>query len=201
MNLAPTIVPKSDQTNSDDLIAGPRTITITAVVKGSKEQPVWISYEGDENRPYKPSKSMRRLLVTIWGLNAADYIGRRITLYRDPTVKFGGDPVGGIKISHASNIACAIDILLTESRGRRKPYRLEAMTPEDPQPAPDLGTLPPAWDQWTTEERGDYMSTQGLPKLQAWWATITKQEKKSLESRLRNDWKPAAEKVTETATP
>lgn len=195
MNLAPTIIPKSDQQNADDLIGGPITVKITAVVKGSTEQPVWISFEGDGGRPYKPSKSMRRLLVTIWGTNAADYIGRRITLFRDPTVKFGGDAVGGIKISHASNIACVVSVLLTESRGRRKPYRVEALEPEGAPTAPDLGTLPEHWEKWTTEERGDYLATQSLTKLQAWWATLSTKEKKALEPRLRNDWKPAAEQL------
>ncbi len=190
MNIATTIIPKSDQQNADDLIGGPITVKITAVVKGSAEQPVWISFEGDNGRPYKPSKSMRRVLVTVWGTNAADYIGRRITLYRDPTVKFGPDAVGGIKISHASNIPNAVSILLTESRGRRKPYRLDPL-PESEAPVPE--NLPPHWPEWTTEERGDYMATQGVERLKSWWATVPVKEQKSLESRLRNDWKPTAE--------
>ena len=63
MDLSQTIIPKSDQLNADDLIAGPRTIRITAVSTGNAEQPVVINYEGDNGRPYKPSKSMRRILV------------------------------------------------------------------------------------------------------------------------------------------
>ena len=39
MDLTPTLAPKSNQLNSDDLIAGPRTITITSVVAGNAEQP------------------------------------------------------------------------------------------------------------------------------------------------------------------
>jgi hypothetical protein len=43
MNLENTIIPKSDQLNADDLIGGPRTITITGVKAGTPEQPVTIN--------------------------------------------------------------------------------------------------------------------------------------------------------------
>lgn len=68
MNLADTIIPKSDQLNADDLITGSLTVKVTAV-KGSSEpqQPVSIHYEGDNGKPYKPCKSMRRVLVSAWG--------------------------------------------------------------------------------------------------------------------------------------
>lgn len=191
MDMTSTIIPKSDQTNYDDLISGPITITITSVSKGSAEQPVSIHYEGATGRPYKPSKSMRRVLVTIWGKDATDYVGRKLTLYGDPTVRFGADVVGGIKISHASHIDSAVTMALTKSRGKKEQFRVDPMAAESPKA--DLGALPEHWPQWTNEERGDYMATQGLDKLQAWWATVPPgAEKKALESRLRNDWKPNA---------
>jgi hypothetical protein len=62
------IVPKSDQINSDDLIAGPLTITITEVsIRPGTEQPVSINFDGDGGKPYKPCKSMARVMVTCWG--------------------------------------------------------------------------------------------------------------------------------------
>src|SRR5690348_5899593 len=98
--------PKSDQLNSDDLISGPRTITITRVSanEGSPEQPISISFEGDDQKPYKPCKSMRRVMVHIWGPDASQYVGRSMTIYRDPKVQFGGMAVGGIRISHMTDI-------------------------------------------------------------------------------------------------
>ena len=61
-DLSKTIDPKSDQLNSDDLIAGPITIRITKVSANlsSPEQPISIFFEGDNGKPYKPCKSMRR---------------------------------------------------------------------------------------------------------------------------------------------
>lgn len=104
-DLSQTITPKSDQLNADDLIAGPRTIKVTkATVNQGAEQPASIFFEGDNGKPYKPGLSMRRVLVRAWGVNASAYVGRRMTLYRDDNVKFGGVAVGGIRISHMSDI-------------------------------------------------------------------------------------------------
>ncbi len=194
MNLANTINRRSDHTNADVLITGPQTVTITAVRQGTKEQPVNIELAGFEGRPYKPSKSMRRVLVTIWGKDASLFAGRRLTLYRDPTVKFGGDVVGGIKISHASDIDGPQEVLLTVTRGRRAPHTVLPLPSE--QPKLDLGDLPEQWNDWSNEERGTYLATQSLEKLQAWWGSLPKgPEKKALEPKLRSDWKPAAEAI------
>jgi hypothetical protein len=135
MNLAETIIPKSDQLNADDLITGTLTIKVTAI-KGSSEpqQPVSIHYEGDNGKPYKPCKSMRRVLVSAWGANGLEYVGRSMTLYRDNSVSFGGIQVGGIRISHVSHIDSDLTLALTVSRAQRKPYlvkRLEVAAPQD----------------------------------------------------------------------
>ncbi len=54
-DMTQTIVPKSDQLNSDDLIAGPRTIRITRVVVDmGGEQPASVYFEGDGDKPFKP---------------------------------------------------------------------------------------------------------------------------------------------------
>lgn len=192
MNLQSTIIPRSDQLNSDDLISGPRTIKITAVEAGSTEQPVAIYYEGDKGRPYKPSKSMRRVLVHLWGAEGNVYVGRRVTIYRDPGVKFGSDPVGGIKISHASDIEQAVSIALTETRGKRKPHKVEPLAAiESTLPAP-LDNIPDTWDAWSLEERGDNRASLGIDSLQAWWATLNAADKKALKPKLDGDWKQTA---------
>lgn len=117
------IVPKSDQLNSDDLIAGPMTIKVTGVsIRGGQEQPVAISFEGDNGKPYKACKSMCRVLVTAWGADSKRYVGRSMTLYRDPSVKWGGMEVGGIRISHMSDIESPLTMALTATKGSRKPY-------------------------------------------------------------------------------
>lgn len=119
-NLRDTIVPKSDQLNSDDLIATTKIIKVTAVKRGSTaEQPVSIEYEGMDGRPYKPCKSMRRVLLSAWGDDGREWVGRSMQLYCDPEVKFGGVKVGGIRISKLSHIDRDMKILLTTARGKR----------------------------------------------------------------------------------
>lgn len=123
IDLRRTIIPKSDQLNADDLIGGPRTITITKIaIAESSEQPVSINFEGDGGKPYKPCKSMRRVLVQAWGVDGGAYIGRGLTLFRDDKATFGGLEVGGIRISHMSHIKAPITMALTVSKAKRAPF-------------------------------------------------------------------------------
>ena len=132
MDMTESIIPRSDQINAEDLLTGPRTVTITAVNKGSLEQPVNIvTAEFGAGRPYKPSKSMRRILVSAWGAEASNYIGRRLTIYRDPDITFGRDKVGGIRISHLSNIEKRHEVALTVTRGKRATFTVDPL-PDEP---------------------------------------------------------------------
>ena len=140
MDLTPTLAPKSNQLNSDDLIAGPRTITITSVVAGNAEQPVAVHYDGDQGKPWYPSKGMRRVLVAAWGADASQYIGRGVTLFRNPEVMYGGIQVGGIQISHLSGLDGPLSIALTMNRQKRTPYKVQPL-PAAPAPA---APTPPA---------------------------------------------------------
>lgn len=126
-DLTPAIAPKSDQLNADDLISGPKIITITrvSVIKG--EQPITINFEDDNGKPYKPCKSMGRVLVLMWGADGKAFTGRRLQLVRDPDVTFGPDKVGGIRISHMSDIDGERTVALTTTRGRRKPYTVKPL--------------------------------------------------------------------------
>lgn len=126
MDISKTIKPKSDQLNADDLVSGAKTIRIRDVKAiDSDAQPVSIFFDGDDNKPYKPSKGMRRILVGLWGADASVFIGRSLTLYRDDDVKFGGVDVGGIRISHASHIDKPTRVLETVSKGKRRPVTIE----------------------------------------------------------------------------
>jgi hypothetical protein len=127
IDMRKTIVPKSDQLNADDLIAGPLTIKVTGVRVSDGEQCVAIDYEGGEGKPWKPCKSTRRLLVKAWGHDGEKYIGRSLTLFCDPAVKWAGEEVGGIRISHMSDIEERFTAMVTMSRGRRSPVIIEPL--------------------------------------------------------------------------
>lgn len=146
-DMSAVIIPKSDQLNSDSLMSGPLTIKITKVlVRPGTEQPVSIFYEGDEAHPWKPCKSMARVLVAAWGPDSSQYVGRSLTLYRDPKVKWGGLEIGGLRISHMSDITGPLTLALTETKQSRKPFtvKLLAAEPKKPStPTPDPTAPPP----------------------------------------------------------
>lgn len=122
------IIPKSDQINADDLLAGPITITIRDVkITPGTEQPVSIYFEGDNNKPWRCCKSMSRVLVAAWGPDATKYIGRSATLYCDPKIKWGGMEVGGIRVSHLSHIEREMMMALTATKGKRAPFIVKPM--------------------------------------------------------------------------
>jgi hypothetical protein len=136
IDVGATIAPKSDQLNADDLIVGPRTITLTAVKArastGQGDQPIALCFDGDNGKPYLPCKSMRRVLVHCWGRDGAAYVGRSLTLYRDETVAFGGATVGGIRISHMSDLDRAVTMSLTASKASRKPFTVKPLATSTP---------------------------------------------------------------------
>lgn len=163
-----TIVPKSDQLNADDLIGGPRTITLTKVSLTGEEQPVALHFEGDNGKPYRPGKSMRRVLVHLWGPDANAYAGRSMSLYRDEKIMFGGVAVGGIRISHMTHIDRDVTVALTVTRANRKPFTVKPlkMPTRKPETTPSPLSL---------EDRADAflkrVSAAGTPeKMAALWA-------------------------------
>ena len=127
IDISKTIAPKSDQLNADDLIAGPKTITVTGIKLVAEDQPVAIHFEGDDGKPYKPCKSMRRVLIKAWGPNGAAYVGRSMTLFLDEQVRFGGAAVGGIRISHLTEIDKPLSMALTATRGTKKAYTVQPL--------------------------------------------------------------------------
>lgn len=136
MDISDTIVAKSDQLNAADLIGGPITVTITKVSRGDSDQPVAISYEGDNGKPFKPCKSVRRLLVGMWGKDATKYVGRRLTLYFDPKVTWAGKEEGGVRVSHASHIDGEFKMALRASKAKTVMTTVKPLTSSAPAPAP-----------------------------------------------------------------
>jgi hypothetical protein len=143
MDISDTLAPNSDQLDAVDLLGGPRTFTITKVSKGNPEQPVDV-HLAEFPRVWRPGKSMRRVLVACWGPDASAYVGRRVTLYCDGSVRFGADLVGGTRIAALSHIDKPKSVPLLVSRGKSAMYRVE--------PLPDYAPVSPAVDAETLAE-------------------------------------------------
>jgi hypothetical protein len=154
MDISDTIVANSEQINADDLLGGPVTATITGVEKGTADQPVFIHLAEFPGRTFRPAKSVRRVLVAGWGAEASAYVGRRLTIYNDQTVKWAGQEIGGVRVSALSHIDKPMTVALTVSRGKRTPITI--------QPLPtDTGALGAAL--------ADINNAESIPALKAAW--------------------------------
>jgi hypothetical protein len=170
VNIEDTLAPASDQLDAVDLAAtGPRTFTITNVSKGNPEQPVQVSL-AEFSRVWRPGKSMRRVLAFCWSTDASTWIGRRVTLYCDPTVTFGKEATGGTRISHLSHIDGPKKIPLLISRGKSAMFTV--------QPLPDE----PADD-----------NAARVKKLRAEWKSADPERRAVIEAEVAALTEPAAE--------
>ncbi|SUA58228.1 hypothetical protein [Oligella urethralis] len=120
---------KSDQLNAVDLAGAEPVIRIREVRDTrAAQQPVWIYFDGDNNRPWKPSKGMLRVLAAGWGVNTNNWLGKLVKIYCDNTVKFGNDEVGGIRIRAMSDInKNGFKTISTISRHKRKSLQIECL--------------------------------------------------------------------------
>lgn len=126
---------KSDQLNAVDIIGAEPVLKIRQVsVRDTQDQPIWIYYEGDNGRPWKPSKGMLRILAAAWGRDSSQWEGGRVQVYFEPSVKYAGEEVGGIRIKALSGIdQNGMTCTITINRQKRQPYRVECLQAETEQ--------------------------------------------------------------------
>ena len=161
-----TAEPRSDQWNADDFTGGPRTFTIAGVNDGTAEQKYDIKLEG-EARAWRPPLTMIRVLMKAWGDESDAWVGRHVTLYQDPNVKFGRDVIGGIRISHLSHIGDKpLNVKVTTTRGKRETVTVQPLkdapksTPAPSQPARDWAAEADTLAGQTDPLRALYMDAQ-----------------------------------------
>ena len=142
MDITDSLAANSAQQNYDEYLAGPKTVTVAEVTQGTAEQPVNVELVEFPGKPFKPAKSVRRVLAAAWGTDASKWTGRRLTIYGDPSVRYGGKEVGGLRVSHVSHIGKPITVALTVTRGKRAPFTV--------QPLPDAPPVPPIPDDVQT---------------------------------------------------
>ena len=95
---------------------------------GTAEQKYDIELAEGEGRAWRPPLGMLRVLMHAWGDEAAVWVGRRVTLFKDPTVRFGKEVPGGIRISHLSNIGNKpLNVPITIARGTRRTYTVHPL--------------------------------------------------------------------------
>lgn len=133
-DISATLEAKSDQLNATDIMGAEPVIRIREVRVTQGDQPVAVFFDGDNNRPWKPSKGMRRVLAGAWGTDSSAWVGKHAQLYFEPSVKYAGKEVGGIRIRKLSDIpAEGMQFAITINRTQRLPFHvpLLVVTPNE----------------------------------------------------------------------
>ena len=136
-----TAEPRSDQINFEDFVGGPKIYTIGGVRVGTAEQKYDIQLQGEE-RVWRPPLTVLRILIACWGDDANEWHGRQAELYGDPSIRFGKEAVGGIRIAKLSHLDEPKTVSVTVARGKRQKVTVQPL-PDAPEPqqAPDIGAL------------------------------------------------------------
>lgn len=148
LDMTESLAPKSDQLDAVDLLSGPRTFTIKSVSKHNAEQP-FNFHLAEFPRVWRPGLSMRRVIAKAWGGKTSAYIGQRITLYCDPSVQFGGEAVGGTRISHMSGIDKPLKVPLLIKKGRSAVFTVQPLPDAPPQQAAETEPWRAQWQAIT----------------------------------------------------
>lgn len=206
IDVSDTIQAKSDQLNAVDIAGAPITVTVTSVNKtASPDQPLTVRFEGDNGRPFKPSKTCRRILVQAWGRDANNWIGKSMTLFCDHKVRWAGQEIGGVRISHMSGIDKTMNFQLPVSRGKYDKYTIEPLkqaqetkqTPQkkpytDEQLAHDLPNMQKSLDEKRSTQQGF------IDHLQKKFVLTGEQIKKILDLAPTSTPDPENQEPTET---
>jgi len=166
-NFMQTLEAKSDQLNATDIMGIDLVIRIRdAVLTNSKDQPLSIYFEGDNNRPWKPSKGMRRVLAAGWGADTEGLIGKSVKLHFDASVKYAGKEVGGIRIKAMSDIdKRGIVVVEAINRQQRVPLHIEYLDTFQPAyPAEKFNAALPAMA--AKMQKGEMTLQQVIAKCQ-----------------------------------
>jgi hypothetical protein len=180
-DISETLAPKSDQLDNIDLRGKePRIFTVTRVdVKPDPlaDQPVTV-HLAEFPRPWKPGKNMRRVLAHCWGRESDNWVGKRVELFADESVKFGNETPGGTRISRLSGIDGPQKAPIMLSQGRPGIYKVDPLpdAPAEPTPAELAEQLVAALADATTEaevrEWGNRAHARGLLDLQVKGETV-----------------------------
>jgi hypothetical protein len=175
MDISDSLAPTSDQLDAIELVAGPRTFTVASVSKGTPEQPIDV-HLAEFPRVWRPSKGMRRALAAGWGVNAAEWAGRRVTLFFDPNVSFGKERTGGTRIAAMSNLPGGkrLSIPMTVTRGKSTTFTIEP--------------LPDAAPAVTAEQ---VAASTDPAELRSWWKGANPQVREQIRLRVEALTKPA----------
>lgn len=130
LDIADTLLANSSQLNAADIMGGDVTVQIVSAHRHNDDkQPFSLRVTGGF-KPWFPCKTVRRILAEVWGTDASRYVGRWVRLYREPSVIYAGEEVGGIRVNGLSDIPGNVKISLKERKvGKPNVYQISRIAP------------------------------------------------------------------------
>lgn len=130
LDISDTLLASSNQMNAADIMGVEPVVQVRNVSKASDpKQPIVMEITGGY-KPFLPCKTVRRILAEAWGPDAGKWVGRWMQLYREPTVVYAGEEVGGLRLRALSDIPGGMTVKLKERKtGKPTEYRIAKLTP------------------------------------------------------------------------
>lgn len=123
-----------------------RGCTLESVSKTDTGDQRWVVWFNEHKKGLRLNKTLIKLLEAGYGEHSEQWVGRRVKLYWDPTVQFGGELVGGVRmhLSRATSQGAAAAALAVPAGARFDPMTGKPLaTPAAPQPRFDPMTGKP----------------------------------------------------------
>jgi hypothetical protein len=91
-----------------------RTLSLERVGREGDDEQRWIMWFNELKKGLRLNVTTLRIFEAAYGDDSDRWIGRRVQLYWDPTVQFGGKLVGGVRVrlsrAAAGGVAAAVSI-------------------------------------------------------------------------------------------
>lgn len=155
VDITHTLASNSDQLDAADLTEEGGIFTITDVTVTQGDQPVNVSL-AEFPRPWRPAKTVRRILARVWGPDSQTWVGKRAHLYNDPSVRWAGEAVGGVRVRAVSGIDKPATITLPTSRGKYGKTTIQPLS-DAPEATPQID-----WQARLTAVQGDPVAAREL---------------------------------------
>jgi len=135
IDVSDACIAKSDQLNAADLLGCPVIVEICSVRSSTgqadkEKQPYEVVISGGL-KPWRPCKTMLRLLSFLWGRDASRWVGHWVRLWDDEAVTFGKASTGGIRISGA-DIPEQVTVTLPTGRQKYTTFIIDPIQPQVP---------------------------------------------------------------------
>ncbi len=140
---------KGDYLSAAELGDRRPTLTITKIStskvddeKKKKEVDKAVMWFKEIDRGFMYCKTTGHSLAAMFGEDDDNWIGKRVTLFADPNVHFGGEQVGGIRVVGSPDIAKQIVVRIKFPK--KKAFEVTLVQTKAPTAAPQQQTAAPS---------------------------------------------------------